>query len=344
MAMIRRISFAAAAAAAAMLGVAGTAHAVGSKSSDGLGEAPIDKQTCGAGSAGLNGAKDPVGEADWGKAGKVTSGFFYSDKQQERRTDDIVACLKDGQVLLYQNESDGNLSKVHKLAEPGSEGRWKDAVSITAGNFTGSGSNDLFVRWRGGAASLFKNVSTGHKLKEEIQIAPPAGEEGVWHNNVVSITSGKFHKDGGLDDLVVLWTDGEVTRYGLTAAGFGEQGQLRAPDKKWRATRTVAAGHLDGTGDKSMSDLMVRWSDGRVSVYDYSVEKGLHSESFIRPAGDHEWEGGLMAIGNYHQAEGKPTNLRDDLLLRWPNGGLSLFQDTSSKGLGREVKLSKPRP
>ncbi|MFF3110086.1 hypothetical protein ACFVSN_12910 [Kitasatospora sp. NPDC057904] len=111
MAMIRRISFAAAAAAAAaaMLGVAGTAHAVGSKTSDGLGEAPIDQQTCGFGSESFVGAKDPVGEADWGKAGKVTSGFFYSDKQQERRTDDIVACLKDGQILLYQNESDGFL-------------------------------------------------------------------------------------------------------------------------------------------------------------------------------------------------------------------------------------------
>ncbi|MFE2285532.1 hypothetical protein ACFXDJ_15340 [Streptomyces sp. NPDC059443] len=281
-------------------------------------------------------------KAPWIYSRVISSGFFYTDKPEGKRADDMVTCWRDGEVTLYQGDPDGDFDKEHQLIDPKAEQRFKNATSMTAGNFTGSGNNDLLVRWKGGDISLFKNVTPHHKLKEEIKIAPPKGDEDVWKKKVVSVTSGKFQSDGKRDDVVVLWTDGEVTRYSLSEQGFGSQTQLLKPNKQWNRTiASISAGHLDATGNTAISDLLVQWKSGKVSVHDYTPGRELPPGVFIQKDASKGWGDALITVGNHHREPGDKRDLRDDLIVRWTSGKLSMFQDTSIKGLGKERVLAQ---
>ncbi|MER0483598.1 hypothetical protein ABR737_35585 [Streptomyces sp. Edi2] len=85
------------------------------------------------------------------------------------------------------------------------------------------------------------------------------GPNDTW-THASTMNAGRF--GGGntrSDDLMVTWTDGEVTLYtNVDAKGLHAEKQLvKPPDTTWPHARDIAAGDFrTGTGDQ---DLFVRW-------------------------------------------------------------------------------------
>ncbi|MFJ3903657.1 hypothetical protein [Streptomyces sp. NPDC090025] len=304
------------------------------------GVAPIDTYACGHPKVGHGAdltAGDAVEDGPWIYSRVVSSGFFHSDKSGGARTDDLVTCWRSGAITLHVSDAKGTFEKTVQLVDPAADKRWKDATSIVAGNFTGSTSNDLFVRWKGGEVSLFKNVTPVRGLKEEIKLALPSGDEAVWKRNVVGLTSGRFKAGKTSDDLVVLWTDGEITRYTVDAKGFHDQDRLHEADDAWRPVAGISAGHFDGTGDTTPNDLMVRWNDGRVSLHEDVPRNGVGKRTDL-PGKDPRWADSLVTAGNHDAGKGG----RDDLVVRRPDGRLSRYARVTKAGLGVETTLAEP--
>ncbi|MFF9361703.1 hypothetical protein [Streptomyces griseoluteus] len=73
-------------------------------------------------------------------------------------------------------------------------------------------------------------------------------------------------RDGGnkwQDDLVVRWSDGELTLYQNTGTKLGKEIKVVNPNKLWTHAAEI------GSGDYTQGDtwdLVVRWSDGEVTL------------------------------------------------------------------------------
>ncbi|MGW1378704.1 trypsin-like serine peptidase, partial [Streptomyces sp. NPDC002446] len=95
----------------------------------------------------------------------------------------------------------------------------------------------------------------------------PLGDATTWQHTKV-MAAGRFHSGSsarGSGDLVVGWSDGEVTLYpGDGKYGFGKGIRLAGANSTWRHAAFMTAGDFTGTGT---SDLVVRWSDGEVTLY-----------------------------------------------------------------------------
>ncbi|MEU7191806.1 trypsin-like peptidase domain-containing protein, partial [Streptomyces sp. NPDC045369] len=87
------------------------------------------------------------------------------------------------------------------------------------------------------------------------------GGSGTWQH-ARAMTAGSFHSASvrrRTSDLIVRWSDGEVSLYpGNGAYGFGKDVQL-AKDPEWKNAAVMTAGDFTGDGT---SDLLVRWTNG----------------------------------------------------------------------------------
>ncbi|MFD8544276.1 trypsin-like serine peptidase [Streptomyces sp. NPDC059649] len=274
----------------------------------------------------------PLGDGStWQHVTAMTGGRFHTTSVRNGNGDLIVR-WSDGELSLYPGNRQYGFGKDITLVRKNE--LWKQAKAITAGDFTGDSTDDLLVRWANGKLILYKDVNETNKLRNEIQLKAP---NGTW-THAYGLAAGRF--GGGntrRDDLVVRWSDGEVTLYSnVDDKGLHAERQLAKRNTTWTHAVDLAAGDFRAAaGDQ---DLVVRWSDGEVTAYENVAAKGLKGEHQLRPAKSAWRNGRFVTAGAY----GGGTR-QDDLIALWPGGKLAMNGDTTLTALGRERVLVPAR-
>ncbi|MEU6770936.1 trypsin-like serine protease [Streptomyces sp. NPDC046759] len=135
----------------------------------------------------------------------------------------------------------------------------------------------------------------------------------------------------GFGDLLVVWSDGGVTLIpGDGQGGFGAERRLLTANSTWTHARSIAGGTFTG----GRPGLLVRWSDGEVTLYPDLGPSGVGREvQMAKP--NSEWKDAVqLTAGQFHGAKGAT-----DLLVRRSDGSLVLYTQirAGSFGTGRRL-------
>ncbi|MFC9636270.1 trypsin-like serine protease [Streptomyces mirabilis] len=134
--------------------------------------------------------------------------------------DDLLVDFKDGHVSLFNDLAANGLKKQTQIVA--ANGTWTYADQLTTGSFTGSGTDDLLVRWRDGETTIYPGL-TGKTLPGEIKIRPA---KSTWADATV-VAAGAFTANTAADDILVRWNDGHVSLFpGVDAKGLHDEVQL----------------------------------------------------------------------------------------------------------------------
>ncbi|MFF3518834.1 trypsin-like serine peptidase [Streptomyces sp. NPDC002573] len=210
----------------------------------------------------------------WAKAVSLTSVNAGSS------TDGLVVRWVDGEMTQYATVDAQGFHGEKQLA-PRKTPLWQDdARVLVGGRFTSAGHrDDLLVAFKDGHVSLFSDLAVSGLSKQTQIVAkntttwPYAGQ----------LTTGSF-TGNVTEDLLVRWVDGETTLYpGLTGRGLPGEIRIRPRNSEWKDAAVVAAGAF--TADTTANDVIVRWSDGHVSLFTGVDAKGLHDEVPLVPVG-----------------------------------------------------------
>ncbi|MFI7103777.1 trypsin-like peptidase domain-containing protein [Streptomyces sp. NPDC050161] len=143
-----------------------------------------------------NAIKLKPASSTWKNASGMTAGRFGGATS---RADDLVVRWVDGEVTLYTDIDAKGLHAEKQLAKPNKT--WTYARDLTAGDFgTGSGGQDLFVRWTDGEVSVYADIA-GQGLSSEHRLRPA---NSAWRYGSLS-TAGTFGGTARQDDIVTLW-------------------------------------------------------------------------------------------------------------------------------------------
>lgn len=259
----------------------------------------------------------------WSHARLLASGEYTGDSKG-----DLIVVWTDGEVTLCTGDGNGGFTGERRLAAAGST--WKNVKSLTGGDFSGGTGSDLLAVFASGEVRILPDVGT-KGLGGGIKLAD-AGS--VW-SNADQITAGSFGTDTYASDLLVRWSDGEVTDYTAVGdKGFGTEHQLQKPNDLWKHATLVTAG--DFTGGNRW-DTLVRWSDGEVSQFQETGPGGIGKEVRMAPVGSVWSHDSVMTAGSY-DSNGWP----DDLIVRWSDGETTMYAHTGAT-FGAERTLVAPK-
>ncbi|MFF9896323.1 trypsin-like serine peptidase [Streptomyces longispororuber] len=261
----------------------------------------------------------------WQNARQLASGDYTGDGAA-----DLLVVWKSGEVTLHSGDGKGGFTGGRRLKAP--NGTWKHATTLTAGDVTGTGRAGLLVRWSDGEVTLYRDVSAAG-LGRETRLAK-AGS--VW-KHATQITAGRFTGNARADDVVVRWSDGEVTLHrDVDGGGFPKKKEtrLKKPGADWKRATLLTSGDFTGSG---RWDLMVRWSDGRRTLHQDVGTGGLGRTTRL-PGSDARWKHAAVMTAGAHTAGGRA----DDLIVRWSDGEVTLYADTTTR-LGAERGLVPPK-
>ncbi|MGW1171893.1 trypsin-like serine protease [Streptomyces sp. NPDC002550] len=137
-------------------------------------------------------------------------------------------------------------------------------------------------------------------------------------------------------DLIVVWDDGEVTLYqggygNDPARPFAAEHQLMPGKSIWTHAVNVTGVNTGGATD----GLVVRWSDGEMTLYNTVDAKGFHGEKQLAVPNSAEWKDDARQL-----AGGRFTanDQRDDLLVTFKDGHVSVFGDLAVNGLKKQTQ------
>ncbi|GAA0437699.1 hypothetical protein GCM10010357_68880 [Streptomyces luteireticuli] len=206
---------------------------------------------------------------------------------------------------------------------------WEHAKLMASGDFTGKGRSDLIVVWTDGEVTLYNSNGRGGFDGERRLMKK---NNGTW-NHAEGITAGDFTGSSQFD-LLVRWSDGEVTLYGdVGSKGLDWAGtQMIDPTKTdtWKHATQITAGRF--IADKYVTDLMVRWSDGELTLYtNVGAEKKFAEEHKLKDSKDTNkaWQKAtLLTAGEYGGSS------KWDLLVRWEDGSINSYVGTTTGSLG----------
>ncbi|WP_159042318.1 hypothetical protein [Streptomyces sp. H021] len=129
---------------------------------------------------------------------------------------------------------------------------WKNyADVITAGDYAGTNTCDLMVKWVDGEVTIYPDVSQNTKLPTALDQHLPneinlAAADSVFKYARGSAT-GKYGGNQWPDDLIARWSDGELTKYTDTDGdGLHAEEQLAAPNDLWQTASLMTGSDLDG--------------------------------------------------------------------------------------------------
>ncbi len=247
---------------------------------------------------------------------------------------DMVVRWSDGSVTLYQGADHKDpkypFSTQYQLAQAGST--WQYARAITAGSFTGSGSDGLVVRWVDGELTEYTHVDQ-NGFHGEKTLFPETTDNPYWKNARL-VTVGDFTGDGRRDDLVALWENGSVSMYSdIDAKGLQGWTQLRNADKNWTKATQISSGEFTG---KKTDDLLISWNNGNTALYPGLDTQGFHGSTDISPAGS-DWKYARVLTVGAFAANARPN----DVLVRWVDGELSYYPGVDGTGTHDEIQLAK---
>ncbi|MFI1510876.1 trypsin-like serine peptidase [Streptomyces sp. NPDC020597] len=214
---------------------------------------------------------------------------------------------------------------------------WKHAKDIQSGYFTLNGpvendSMDMFVMWTDGELSLYRGA--GKELNYfdmEFRIQKPSK---YWATNAKQVVAGDFTGDNG-SDLIVRWVDGEVTLYpSVDEKGFHGEKQLVPPNETWgKYAIALTAGRFGG--NQWQDDLVVRWNDGELTVYQNTGDK-LGKEIKVLAPNDQWTKAFELGSGDYTHGDVW------DLVVRWEDGRVTCFGDFTGSSLGTQHQWQPP--
>ncbi|GHC60006.1 hypothetical protein GCM10010507_41240 [Streptomyces cinnamoneus] len=265
-----------------------------------------------------------VGRAEtWKHAALMAAGDFNGTGRS-----DLVVVWSDGEVTLYDSDGNGDFSSERRLTDK--NGTWTYARTVTAGDFGGNNQFDLMVVWSDGEVTLYQDIG-GNGLGSEVKMAD---KKSIW-SHATQIAAGRFNAATYVTDLVVRWSDGELTLYTNVGPGtFGQENKLKDKNSTWEHAKLLTAGEYSGN---AKWDLMVSWTDGELDTYVGTSTRGLGSEQRILDANG-TWEHNtVMTTGKF-----TPNGRTDDLLIRWSDGETTMYNDTGANRLGRENTLVYP--
>ncbi|GAA0374159.1 S1 family peptidase [Streptomyces blastmyceticus] len=272
-------------------------------------------------------SRDLLSRVDWKNAAHMASGYFTGNSAVAKRRMDLFVAWKDGSASIFQgadhNDPKPAFSTEYKVAPAGSY--WKDARAVTAGNFTGSGSDGITVRWANGKLSTYNHVDQNGFYDEKT-----LGAVGSYWKGARLITVGRYTDNPLRDDMFVLWDDGSTTLYSdLGTNGIGKQAQL---DKGWTEAAQMSSGEFGGG---KTGDLLIRWNDGSATVFSALDPSGYHGRTSIRSLNSPWKNAQNITVGAF---SGNGNN-RSDLLIRWAAGPLSYYPGVDAAGTHGEVQL-----
>ncbi|MEV8475415.1 FG-GAP-like repeat-containing protein [Streptomyces sp. NPDC051173] len=161
------------------------------------------------------------------------------------------------------------------------------------------------------------------------------GAASTW-SHAKFLTSGDFTGDGR-DDLMTVWSDGEVTLHpGDGKGGFGAEQQLAKPKSYWQRAQAVTAGDFSGTG---RPEVLVRWDTGKVSYYEDVDAAGFGAKKeFTLAAAGSVWKDAAQITAGRFNSTGKAA----DLIVRWADGKVTLHSGVNPSGTGTGRRLADP--
>ncbi|MGW9370406.1 FG-GAP-like repeat-containing protein [Streptomyces xanthophaeus] len=206
----------------------------------------------------------PGSGATWKHAKQIASGDFSGTGHS-----DLLVIWTDGEATLYPGDGNGGFRRERQLLAPNAG--WKPVATITAGDFTGTGEFDLMVRWDDGRMTLHGDVGS-NGLGAGTEMAPSGS---IW-SHATQIAAGRFNATTYVTDLMVRWSDGELSFYTNMGAGtLGQEYKLKDPNSTWKDATLLTAGQFSGN---QKWDLMVRWSTGALNNYVGTTTGGLGAE------------------------------------------------------------------
>ncbi len=271
--------------------------------------------------------------SDWKYATHVVTGDFDG-----KGRDDLLVIWKDGEVTLYPGDGRGGFGRPQMLVKPHSF--WKNARSVTSGDFTGDGRPDLLVLWAkdakkdttSGKVSVFSDVSTAQPRGTKEYVVKPYGSDWKY---ATAITAGAFNS-ARANDVVVRWKDGDVTLHsGFGGSSTGRERTLVHKDAAWRDAVSLTTGQLSGKG----AELLVRRANGQLEAFGGITAKSgaLGRGATLQPAHPSYTRNSAMTAGDF-----TGSGRRNDLLVRWVEGETSLYEGTGANRIGTWKTLVSP--
>ncbi|MFF3518833.1 trypsin-like serine protease [Streptomyces sp. NPDC002573] len=221
------------------------------------------------------------------------------------------------------------------------------ALTTTDGRTTVAGVNSR--SWQGGCRGTDASESRTGAMAARVddlsgwvqQVAYSTTFANAPWKHVVQMTAGYYTggSAGGSRhmDLIVLWDDGEVTLYqggdsNDAAHPFSAEYQLAPRKSIWAKALAITSVNAGGGAD----GLVVRWIDGEMTQYTTVDAKGFHGEKQLAPRQTPEWQNDarLLTGGRF-----TPGGHRDDLLVEWKDGHVSLFSDLAANGLKKQAQI-----
>ncbi|MET9296561.1 FG-GAP-like repeat-containing protein [Streptomyces sp. NPDC003077] len=204
---------------------------------------------------------------------------------------------------------------------------WKHAKLMASGDFDGTGRSDLLVVWTDGEVTLYNSDGKGRFTSERRLLAA----NGTW-KYARTITAGDFTGSHQFD-LMVGWSDGEVTLYGdVGGKGLDRAGtRMAARHSIWSKATQITAGRFNAA--HYVTDLMVRWSDGELTLYT-NVGAGTFGQEHKLRNPDPLWTHATLLTSGEFSGGGKW-----DLMVRWSDGELDTYAGTTTKALGAESRV-----
>ncbi|MFH8387256.1 FG-GAP repeat domain-containing protein [Kitasatospora sp. NPDC018058] len=253
----------------------------------------------------------------WKPVYDITAGDFNGDKVA-----DIVARWSSGTMMLFQGDGRGGFLGGKLIGSPGA---WRDAASVTGGDFNGDGRRDLLVRWNAGSAFLYPGNGAG-TFGGSVPVEPA----GTW-SGAMDVTAADLDNDG-IDDVVVRWPDHRIERWIGSPTGFGPAFEL-VPGIAGATDPGSVMTAADFTGDGN-ADLLIRECDGSAHVYAGDGQGGIGATSIPWKAAP-QWSDLVdQARGSFLSGGGTQT------VYRYDDGSMVLDNPAVTFTPGREQAIT----
>ncbi|MFE2301228.1 trypsin-like serine protease [Streptomyces sp. NPDC059445] len=267
----------------------------------------------------------------WKHAKDIASGYFALNGPVSEDHMDMFVLWSDGELTIYRGAGKGLNYFDKEIRVQGPNKLWADhAAQVVAGDFTGDNGSDLMVRWSDGELTLYPSVDE-RGFHGEKRLMPP---NDTW-KHAEALTAGRYGGNKWQDDLVVRWSDGELTVYQNTGTSLGREIKVVNPNKLWKHAVEIGSGDYTKT---DTWDLVVRWSDGEVTCYDDFTGTGESWGEHQWKAPNDLWEHAMLVTGGDFSDNPWP----DDTVVRWSDGELSLYTEGNASGIGGEHQLVAP--
>ncbi|WP_157880096.1 trypsin-like serine peptidase [Streptomyces natalensis] len=244
----------------------------------------------------------------------------FQGRFMEIKCDGFRAGVSGGPFLENFDGTRGNLVGVI--------GGYKTGGAYDHTSYTSQFDDDVFRLYHQAVSDAPADTGSGASM----------GTSGTW-SHARGMTTGRFHTASvrnHTSDLIVRWSDGEVSLYpGNGRYGFGKDIRL-VKDKTWKQARQITAGDFTGNGSY---DLLVRWANGRVTLYKNVNETNKLKNKVDLRGPNGTWTHAVaMTAGRF----GGGNTRSDDLAVVWTDGEVTLYPNVDAKGMHGERQLMPP--